>query len=67
MKKHYTISITFTDQQYETPLEAAKEFANTLSEEAFYYVYDVVDEDTKERFTVDLSEEDENSVLTNNY
>lgn len=65
-KKSYTISLVLTDQQYENPLEAVKDFLNTIKEDGHSLIYDVEDEDTGEKFTVDLSEEDENAVLPNN-
>jgi hypothetical protein len=65
-KKSYTISVTLTDQAKVDPLEAAKDMANLLKEEAHTLIYDVVDEETGEKFTVDLSEEDEDAVLPNN-
>jgi hypothetical protein len=38
-----------------------------LKEDSDTYIYDVVnDDDAKEKFTVDLSEDDEDAVLPNN-
>ena len=50
-----------------SPLEAAKEIAKWLKEDSDTYIYDVVnDDDANEKFTVDLSEDDEDAVLPNN-
>lgn len=61
----FDISVRFTDIQAKNPLEAAKEIAKWLLEDANTLVYDVVNEQTKEAFTVDLSCEDEDAVLPN--
>ncbi len=50
-----------------SPLEAAKTLAKWLKEDSDTYIYDVVnDDDTQEKFSVDLSEDDEDAVLPNN-
>ena len=59
----YTISLTFDSQEAANPLEAAKEMRKTILEDNGNYIYDVEDEDTGEKFTVDLDEEDEDAVL----
>ena len=64
--KTYTISITFTDQQAKNPIEAVENFIESLKEDANSCIYDVEDEETGEKFTVDMSEDDENKVLPNN-
>lgn len=64
--KTYTISVTFTDQLAENPLQAVENFIKFLKEDANSYIYDVEDEETEEKFTVDMSEDDENKVLSNN-
>ena len=64
--KIYTISLRFDSQASENPLEAAKKIAKMLNEDgASDLIYDVEDENTGEKFTVDLSEEDEDAVLPN--
>ena len=71
MSKTFTVSLTFTDMTAENPLEAAKKACSWLLGEpigdsvgdASKMIYDVIDEETNERFTVDLSEDDENAVL----
>ena len=64
--KSYTISVTFTDQQANNPIEAVENFIKYLKEDADSYIYDVEDEETGEKFTVDMSEEDDYKVLPNN-
>lgn len=63
--KTYTVSVTFTDMVAENPLDAAKKACKWLLEnnDAEKMVYDVMDEDTNEKFSVDLSEDDDNAVL----
>lgn len=65
--KTYTVSVTFTDMVAKNPLDAAKKACKWLleNEDAKNMIYDVEDEETKEKFTVDLSEEDEDAVLPN--
>jgi hypothetical protein len=52
--------------QAENPLEAAKEANRLAFNEGDTFIYDVEDEETGEKFTVDLSENDEDAVLPNN-
>lgn len=63
--KTFTVSVTFTDMVANNPLEAAKKACKWLleNEDAKNMIYDVVDEETEEKFSVDLSEEDEDAVL----
>lgn len=71
MSKTFTVSVTFTDMTAENPLEAAKKACSWLlgeptgrsGDDAGTMIYDVTDEETGEKFTVDLSEEDEDAVL----
>jgi len=65
--KLYTISLGgFSSQEGETPLEATKRFVEFLKKcNLDELIYDVVDEETDEAFTVDLSEEDADAVLSN--
>jgi hypothetical protein len=71
MSKTFTVSVTFTDMTAENPLEAAKKACSWLLGEpigdsvgdATTMIYEVTDEETNEKFTVDLSEEDEDAVL----
>lgn len=64
--KLYTISVSFTDQLANNPIEAVENFIKCLKEDANYLIYDVEDEETRERFTVDMSEDDKDKVLLNN-
>ena len=61
----YSVSLTFTDIQADNPLEAAKTILKWLVVDAETMVYDVEDELTGNKFTVDLSEDDDEAVLPN--
>ena len=61
----YTVSITFNAIDAKTPLEAAKLIAKWLKDDADSMVYDIENELTKGKFTVDLAENDEDAVLPN--
>jgi hypothetical protein len=63
--KTFTVSITFTDMTAFNPLDAAKKACKWLleDEDARSMIYDVTDEVTNQKYTVDLSEEDEDAVL----
>ena len=63
MKKKYTVSVVFTDQFFNNPLDAAKDLAGYLKSNSDSVTYDVIDENTNEKFTVDLYED---AVLPNN-
>ncbi len=65
-KKSYSVSLTFTDILAENPLEATKKILKWIEEDANTMIYDVIDEETNDKFTVDLSEDDEDAVLSNN-
>jgi serine protease inhibitor len=65
-KKSYSVSLTFTDILAENPLEATKKILKWIEENANTMIYDVIDEETNDKFTVDLSEDDEDAVLPNN-
>jgi hypothetical protein len=58
----FKVSLTFEGITGKNPLEVAKKIAFWCRED---FVYDVVNEETGEAFTVDLSEDDENAVLPN--
>jgi hypothetical protein len=66
--KEYTVSLGgFSAIYADSPLEAAKQLKNLLQEtDLNSLVYDVVDDESKQAYTVDLSEEDEDAVLLNN-
>lgn len=67
-QKTFTVSVTFTDMVADNPLDAAKKACEWLlrDNDAKNMIYDVEDETTKQKFTVDLSEADEDAVLPNN-
>ena len=62
--KTFTVSVTFTDMVADNPLDAAKKACKWLLEDndANTMIYDVEDETTKEKFSVDLSEPEEDAV-----
>jgi hypothetical protein len=64
-KPTFTVSVEFTDMEASNPLKAAKKACDWLleNEDARNMVYVVTNEMTGEKFTVDLSEDDENAVL----
>ena len=66
-KKYYTLTLGgFSSQEGENPLEATKRFVEFLKNcDLNALIYDVEDDETHEKFTVDLSEEDEDAVLIN--
>jgi hypothetical protein len=64
--KTFTVSLTFTDMTAPNPLEAAKKACKWLLEDARSMIYDVTDEVTNQKFTVDLGEDDEDAVLETN-
>lgn len=64
--KSYTVTLGgFSCIEEVSPLEAAKNIARLLCDDDCpnRLVYDVEDEQTGEKFTVDLAEEDEDAVL----
>ena len=66
--KSYTVTLGgFNVIQEDSPLEAAKNIARLLCNDDCpnRLVYDVEDEQTGEKFTVDLAEKDEDAVLPN--
>ena len=64
--KTFEVTLTFTDIQAKNPLEATKKILKWIEEDASNMIYDVKNELTGEKFTVDLSENDEDAVLPNN-
>lgn len=65
-KPTFTVSLTFTDIDAKDPLKAVKKILKWIEEDANSMVYDVINEITNEKFTVDLSETEGNEVLINN-
>jgi hypothetical protein len=62
--KSFKVSLTFEGITGKNPLEVAKTIAKWCKD-ADTFTYDVVNEETNEAFTVDLSEDDEDAVLPN--
>jgi len=54
--KTYTISLTFNAISGNDPLDAAKQLSEWIKEGAGEMVYDLIDEETGAKFTVDLEE-----------
>lgn len=64
----FTVKLEFTDIEAKNPLEAVKKILSWIENEdgtggADTFAYDVINEETLEEFTVDMSEED--AVLPN--
>lgn len=64
-KPTYSVSVTFNVVDAKDPLEATKMIAKWLKDDADSMVFDIENELTKDKFTVDLSENDEDAVLPN--
>lgn len=62
----FTVSLTFEGVTSSDPLEAVKTVLKWLNEGVNEMTFDVTDEIMKNKFTVDLSEADEDAVLPNN-
>lgn len=56
-KKIYTITITLDSQVADSPLDAVKKACELLMRNGNTFIYDAQDEETGEKFIVDLSEE----------
>lgn len=67
-KKTYTVSLTLDTIVADNPLDAVKKAVAIMLEDndVETMIYDVTDEETNKKFTVDLSEEDVDAVLPNN-
>jgi hypothetical protein len=65
-KPTFTVRLEFTDVDAKNPLEASKKILNWIQESADEMIYNVINEVTEEKFTVDLSEDDEDAVLPDN-
>jgi hypothetical protein len=60
----YTISLTFTDIQEKTPLDAVKKIIGWVKDDGVdSMTFDVTNEMTGEKFSVDVGEEEEDAVL----
>jgi uncharacterized phage-like protein YoqJ len=65
----YTVSVTFEDMSAKSPKDAALKAAQWLveNEDAYMMIYDVIDEQTNEKYLVDLSDmDDSTSTIPNN-
>jgi hypothetical protein len=62
----YQIVLRFTDIEEANPLDAVKKILQWIDEGADTMIYEVKDENSDEKWTVDLSEDDEYAVLPNN-
>jgi hypothetical protein len=62
----YTIVLRFEVVEATSPLDATKQVHEWIKDGADKMIYEVENEETHEKWTVDLSEEDENAVLPNN-
>jgi len=63
--KSYEVILRFNDIIAKNPLEATKKILKWIQEDADNMIYEVNNEEfPNESFTVDLSESDENAVLT---
>jgi hypothetical protein len=65
-KPTFTVTLTFECVDGRNPLEASKKIVDWIKDGVDDMTFDVINETTNEKFTVDLSEEDENAVLPNN-
>ncbi len=61
----FTVSLTFECVDAKTPQEAVQTILKWIKEGVDEMVFDVQNEITQDKFTVDLSEEEENQVLPN--
>ncbi len=62
----FKVSLMFEGVDAKNPLEAAKQIVKWLKDQedgAENMTYDVINESTDEKFTVDLAEDDEDAVL----
>ena len=66
IENSFTINISFDFVNGTNPLDVAKEVSEWLKDGAENMIYDVTNDTTGEKFTVDLSEDDADAVLPNN-
>lgn len=60
----YTITLEFTDIQETNPLEAVKKIIGWIKNDGVdEMIFEVTNEQTNEKFTVDMSENEEDAVL----
>jgi len=63
MGNTYTVTLTFEGLNADNPLEAVNIIESWIKEGSERMIYNVLDEKTKEHFSVDLNEDDEDIVL----
>jgi hypothetical protein len=63
MGNTYTVTLTFEGLNANNPLEAVNIIESWIKEGSERMIYNVLDEKTKEHFSVDLNEDDEDVVL----
>jgi len=62
----FKVTLTFEDIDAKDPLSVTKQVLKWIQDGADKMIYDVENELTGDKFTVDLSEEDEDAVVPNN-
>jgi hypothetical protein len=65
-KPTFEIVLRFTDIDADNPLDATKKILEWIKDDASSMIYEVNNEITNEKWTVDLSEDDDDAVLPNN-
>ena len=63
MGNTYTVTLTFEGLNANNPLEAVNIIESWIKEGSERMIYNVLDEKTKEHFSVDLNEDDEDIVV----
>ena len=63
MGNTYTVTLTFEGLNADNPLEAVNIIESWIKEGSERKIYNVLDEKTKEHFSVDLNEDDEDIVV----
>jgi hypothetical protein len=63
MGNTYTVTLTFEGLNADNPLEAVNIIESWIKEGSERMIYTVLDEKTKEHFSVDLNEDDEDIVV----
>jgi hypothetical protein len=65
-KPTYAVTVTFDLISASNPLEASKKVSEMLKKVSHELIYDVENELTGQKYTVDLSESDKDAVSPNN-
>lgn len=63
----FKVSLTFEDIIADSPKEAVDKIVNWINDGVYEMIFDAENEINGEKWTVDLSEDDEDQVLPNNY